>query len=355
MDRRLVILLALVLVLGGGFLLYKLFSHDDRLVLTGFVEGEERILRSKVTGRVIGAAFEEGQSVKQGQVLVRIDDREINARVAQINLDAQTVKERLAEAQSQLARVETDVEGGIASAKAVVAQTQANLDWSGAELARVRALHAERVVSKQLLDKAVRDELQAAANLEAARAQLGVAEGSHRQIDATRQNVEALKQHLASQLEIVHQAEIARTDYTIKAPFSATVEAKYIFDGELATPGSPLAGLLRPEDRYVRVYIPVTELEHVHVGTGVRIELDASPGTSYAGRITFIANETQFTPKNIETRDDRVTQVYEAKATILEGLEHFRPGAEGNVYVELGRRREASVPVAEARPAGTHP
>lgn len=355
MGRRLVIPLALVLVLGGGFLLYKLFSRNDRLVLTGFVEGEERILRSKVTGRIIEAAFEEGQPVREDQILVRIDDRDINARVTQANLDAETVRERLAEAQSQLARVETDVEGGIASAKAVVDQMQATLDWTHAELERMRALHAERVVSKQLLDKAIRDERQAAANLEAARAQLSVAEGSRRQIDATRQNVEALKQHLASQLEIVRQTEIARSDYTIKAPFAAGVESKYIFDGELATPGSPVAGLLRAEDRYVRVYIPVTELDHVRVGTDVRIELDSAPGTSYAGRISFIANETQFTPKNMESRDDRVTQVYEAKATILEGVEHFKPGAEGNVYVQLGRQREASIPIAEARPGEARP
>ena len=355
MGRRLVIPLALVLVLGGGFLLYKLFSRSDRLVLTGFVEGEERILRSKVTGRIIQAAFEEGQAVRAGQVLVRIDDRDITARVTQANLDAQTVKERLAEAQSQLARVQSDVEGGIASATAVVAQMQATLDWTGAELARMRALHAERVVSNQLLDKAIHDERQALANLEAARAQLAVAQGSRRQIDATRQNVEALKQHLASQLEIVRQTEIARTDYTIKAPFGAGVESKYIFEGELATPGSPVAGLLRPQDRYVRVYIPVTELDHVRVGTDVRIELDSVPGTSYAGRITFIANETQFTPKNIETRDDRVTQVYEAKATILEGVEHFKPGAEGNVYVQMGRRRNAAIPVAEAGPGRARP
>jgi hypothetical protein len=168
---------------------------------------------------------------------------------------------------------------------------------------------------------------------------------------------EALKQHLASQLEIVRQTEIARTDYTIRAPFGAGVESKYIFEGELATPGSPVAGLLRPQDRYVRVYVPVTELDRVRVGTDVRIELDSVPGTSYAGRITFIANQTQFTPKNIETRDDRVTQVYEAKATILEGVEHFKPGAEGNVYVQLGRRRETStsVPVAAASPRGSRP
>jgi HlyD family secretion protein len=201
-----------------------------------------------------------------------------------------------------------------------------------------------------LLDLAERNRRQALANLDAARAQLTVAQGNRRLIDAAKQNVEALKQQLASQMEVVRQTEIRRSDYTIEAPFDAVVETKYLFEGELATPGSPLVGLLAPEDRYVRVYIPAPDLDVVGVGTPVEIELDASPGTSYPGRITFIANETQFTPKNIETRDDRLTQVYEAKATILEGIEHFKPGAQGNVYVGLRRGRGARAPIAEARP-----
>jgi HlyD family secretion protein len=354
-DRRLVIPLALVLVLGGGFLLYKLFSHSDRIVLTGFVEGEERILRSKVTGRVESTAFEEGQPVSKGETLLRIDDREIKARLAQAQIDAQTVRQRLAQAKAELARMESQVEGSIASAKAVVDQMRATHEWSAHELLRHRRLHEQRVVSAQLLDKALLDERQAQANLDAAVAQLAIAQGNRRQVDAARENVRALEQQLASQLEIVKQVDITRSDYTVKAPFDGTVETKYIFEGELATPGSPLAGILRPQDRYVRVYIPVTELDHVRVGTPVRIELDAAPGVSYAGRITFIANQTQFTPKNIESRDDRVSQVYEAKATILEGRENFKPGAEGNVYVEVGRRHESSTPVAEAMPGRARP
>ncbi len=354
MDRRLVIPLALVLVLGGGFLLYKLFSHENHIVLTGFVEGEERILRSKVTGRVEAAPFEEGQKVKTGDLIAKIDDREVNARLAQVHLDANTVKERLAQAQADLARIESEVEGRIASARASVAQMESAAEWARHERERMRRLHEERVVSTQLLDSMQNNDRQALANLDAARAQLAIAVGNRRQIDAAKQNVEALKQQLASSLEIVRQAEITRSDYTIKAPFSGTIETKYIYEGELATPGAPLAGLLAPQDRYVRVYIPVPELARVRVGTRVWIELDGMPGTRFPGRITYIANETQFTPKNIITRDDRVTQVYEAKATILDGIEHFKPGAEGNVYVELGRRREVT-PFAEAKPERARP
>jgi HlyD family secretion protein len=353
-DRRLVISLALLLVLGGGFLLYKLFSHENQIVLTGFVEGEERILRSKVTGRVMAAPFEEGQKIKKGDLIAKIDDREVNARVAQATLDANAVKERLAQAQADLARTESEVEGRIASARATVAQMESAAQWARHEHERMKRLHEEQVVSTQLLDSMQNNDRQALANLNAARAQLAIAEGNRRQIDAAKQNVGALRQQLASSLEIVRQVEIARSDYTIKAPVSGTVETKYIYQGELATPGAPVAGLLAPQDRYVRIYIPVPDLGHVRVGTHVSIELDGLPGKRFPGRITYIASETQFTPKNIITRDDRVTQVYEAKAAILDGIEHFKPGAEGSVYVELGRRR-AMTPFAEARPERAKP
>ncbi|MFQ5456829.1 MAG: HlyD family secretion protein [Myxococcota bacterium] len=354
MDKRLVVPLALVLVFGGGFLFYKLLSNSSQIVLTGFVEGEERIIRSKVTGRIEEAPGHEGVSVKKGDVLARIDDREIEARVAQANSQAQAVKGRLAEAQANLARVISDVEGRIVSARAGVSQMEANEEYARLELARNDRLYGERVVSSQLLDLARRNHRQATANLNAARAVLSVALGNRRMIDAARQNIEALKQQVAGQEEVLRQTQIQRSDYTVTAPFDGVLETKYIFEGELATPGSPIAGMISPDDRYVRVYIPVPDLDSLGLGTQVEIELDSQPGRRYAGAISYIANEAEFTPKNIETRDDRITQVYEAKATIMEGLEHFRPGAQGNVYVTRVPA-PGPTPVAEARPDGDVP
>ncbi len=354
MDKRLVVPLALVLVLGGGFLLYKLFSRDGDLVLTGFVEGEERIIRSKVTGRIEEASIQEGARVTKDTLLVRIDEREIEARLAQVNSDTQAVRGRLAESQANLARVISDVEGRVVSAQAQVRQTEASEEYARLELGRNKRLNDERVVSSQLLDLARRNHRQAVANLETSRAELTMAEGNNRLIEAARQNVESLKQQVASQEEVVRQTEIQRSNYRVTAPFDGVVETKYIYEGELATPGSPLVGILSPDDRYVRVYVPVPELSKLRVDSPVEIELDSEPGKIYAGRISFISNEAEFTPRNIETRDDRLTQVYEAKATILEGVDHFKPGAQGNVYVKA-ERAGGSLPVAEAGQDGAAP
>ena len=78
----------------------------------------------------------------------------------------------------------------------------------------------------------------------------------------------------------------------------------------------------------------------------VAIELDSAPGTRVPGEITFIADRANFTPEKIETRDDRIGQVYRAKVRILSDIEHFRPGTEGNVYLD-GSDEPAKTPGSE--------
>jgi HlyD family secretion protein len=86
-------------------------------------------------------------------------------------------------------------------------------------------------------------------------------------------------------------------------------------------------------DKYVQVYVPVAEVDRFRVGRNVEIELDSDPGRRVPGEVTFVADKASFTPEKIETRSDRVGQVYRAKIRILEGVERFQPGTEGNVYL----------------------
>ena len=79
--------------------------------------------------------------------------------------------------------------------------------------------------------------------------------------------------------------------------------------------------------------MPVAELERFRVGQPVQIELDSRPGHRVAGEVSFVADKANFTPEKIESRSDRMGQVYRAKIRILEGVETFQPGTEGNVYI----------------------
>ena len=118
------------------------------------------------------------------------------------------------------------------------------------------------------------------------------------------------------------------------------VQTQFIWPGELAQPGTAILSVLDPQDKYVQIYVPVADLPRVRVGQRVEIELDSQPGRRVPGEVSFVADKANFTPEKIETRSDRMGQVYRAKVRILEGVERFQPGTEGNVY--LARRTAAA-------------
>ena len=117
------------------------------------------------------------------------------------------------------------------------------------------------------------------------------------------------------------------------------MQAQLVWPGELAQPGTPLVSVLDPSDKYVQIYVPVADASRVRVGSRVEIELDSEPGRRVPGQVIFVADQANFTPEKIETRSDRLGQVYRAKVRILEGVERFQPGTEGNVYLLEDERR----------------
>jgi hypothetical protein len=125
------------------------------------------------------------------------------------------------------------------------------------------------------------------------------------------------------------------------------VQTQLLWPGELAQPGTPVLSVLDPRDKYVQIYVPVADAERVRVGRAVEIELDSAPGRRVAGEVSFVADQANFTPEKIETRSDRLGQVYRAKVRILEDVERFQPGTEGNVYLvdaDAGEQHTAEAP-----------
>jgi HlyD family secretion protein len=156
-------------------------------------------------------------------------------------------------------------------------------------------------------------------------------------IDVARHELAVLEQQRGLAEAELSELKVTHSKYVIHGPPVPTrVETKFIWPGELAQPGIPIVALLDPRDQYVQIYVPVADLERVRVGQRVGIELDSAPGTRVPGEISFLADRANFTPEKIETRDDRLGQVYRAKVTILEHVEQFRPGTEGNVYLDDG-------------------
>jgi multidrug resistance efflux pump len=333
MNRKLLLpIVAGVLVVGA--IGWSLARRGGTAHYTGFVEGEERVIRSEVVGRVVEVAFAEGATVPAGGVLVRLDDDDVRTRIeakhrelAVLEADVRTQEERIILLQSTWER-------DVAARRADLRQAVTAAEVAERTLGRERDLVKTGASTAQLLDDARMRRDQARSQLERARAMEARTVAEERQIAVAKQELASLgerRELLRAQLKAL---EVEHAKYTVRAPAVATVvQTQLIWPGELAQPGTGLVTVIDPVDKYVQVYVPVADVDHFRVGRKVEIELDSDPGRRVPGEVSFVADKASFTPEKIETRSDRVGQVYRAKIRILDGVERFQPGTEGNVYL----------------------
>jgi HlyD family secretion protein len=335
-----IVLLALAAAAGGWWLR----SREEATRYTGFVEGEERVLRSEVSGRVLEMPFAEGEPVPADAVVARLDASELAARIASKRQELTVLEAQIRRQEEQVALVEATWTRDVGAQEAALRQAEAEAKLAEQTWARTEKLEADGVASLQRLDeaRAGRDATRSALDrtrvlLLRARAQQGEIALARRQLDVLRQQLELSR----AQLE---ELEVLLAKHEVRAPAVATVvQTQLLWPGELAQPGTPILSVLDPRDKYVQIYVPVADVDRVRVGARVEIELDSAPGRRVPGEVAFVADQASFTPEKIETRSDRLGQVYRAKVRILEDVECFQPGTEGNVYlVEDGTGPQAA-------------
>ena len=336
MQRRTVVLIvaAAVVASGGG---WWLRHRAHAAYFTGFVEGEERVLRSEVTARVLEVRYVEGAAVPADAVVARLDDADVVSRIASkerelavLDADIQTQSERVV-------LTETTWRRDASAREAEVRQAESAAALAERTLAREQELVKTGASTAQLLDdrRAGRD--QAVSALDRAREMLGRTQAEERTIALAKHELDSLhERHALTQAQLA-ELQVTHAKYEIHAPSVPTVvQTQLIWPGELAQPGAGVLSVLDPTDKYVQVYVPVADVASFHVGRQVEIELDSVPGKRFPGEVSFVADSASFTPEKIETRSDRMEQVYRAKVRILEDVERFQPGTEGNVYLVGG-------------------
>ena len=332
MARRIPIVVALLALVAGA--VWWLRTGHGPAHYTGFVEGEERVVRSEVAGRVLEVPFREGDEVPAGAVVARLDDRDIAARVAAKRAEIAVIDAEIRRQQEQVALTDSTWRRDRSAREAEVREAAAAAERAERTFARERELVRTGASTAQQLDdmRAQRD--QAVSALQRARELLGRAQAEQRSITLAQQQAEVLAQQREQAAAELAELEVTRSKFAIHAPaVLTTVQTQLIWPGELAQAGTAIVSVLDPTDKYVQVYIPVADTDRFRVGRRVEIELDSEPGRRVPGEVTFVADTANFTPEKIETRSDRLGQVYRAKVRILEGVERFQPGTEGNVYL----------------------
>lgn len=332
MARKFAPLLVLLVLAASGFAWWRSREEARRHVYTGFVEGEERLLRGEVAARANEIPFSEGDRVPAGAVVARLDTAGIDSQLASrqreigvIDADIAAQKERVRVAESTWPRDvrarQSDVDQAVSAAR----NAEQSLVREG-ELARTGASTAQQ------LDDARARRDQANAALARARDLLARSQAEGGNVDLARRQLETLQRRRELAQSQIAELEVQRAKYDVRAPDVETVvQTRFVWPGELVQPGTPILSVLDPRDKYVQIYVPVEDMQLMRVGRRVKIELDSAPGVFLPGEVSFVADQANFTPEKIETRGDRLGQVYRAKVRILEGAERMQPGTEGNV------------------------
>jgi HlyD family secretion protein len=288
-------------------------KDDGVIAASGHVEATEVRLSTKVPGHVQSLRVEEGDAVKAGQEIARIDTTD--ARLAR---DAAVAERAQAEAERRL-RVNGSRPEDVAEAEAQVQRAQADLRGAQEDLERMEKLLASGSGTDKSRDDARTRRDMAAANLEAARERLRKLRAGSRmeEIDSATARVAAADAKIA-QLE----QEIA--DAVITSPVNGVVTEKLVEPGELLTRGTALVVVTDLARPWLSVYVPEPDLGRVRLGQEAEVATDA--GQKRTGHVTFVSSQAEFTPKNVQTPEERAKLVYKIKIGLDNPDGLFKPG-----------------------------
>jgi HlyD family secretion protein len=288
------------------------------LVAYGTIEARTIDLSSQTGGRVLEVLADEGDRVGQGQPLVRIDLRELQAAQAQAQgaLAAAKAREDLLAAGSR----SQDIQAG----RQLLAAAEDRLRSAQLELTRAQREVSARAVPTKVLDDARTAEEVAEAEHAARHADLNrLLEGARsqelREAAATREQAEAALQ----------SAEIRLAD--VFAPTAGTLLHRMVEPGEVVRAAAPLLVLGEIEKPYIDVYVPEREVAQARVGAAAEVNVDALPGRTFSGRVSRVSSEAEFTPKNVETADQRARLVFRIRVDVENQDRQLLPGMPGHV------------------------
>ncbi|MBN2560026.1 MAG: efflux RND transporter periplasmic adaptor subunit [Phycisphaerae bacterium] len=351
-------------------------AEGHAIRVSGNIEVTDAEVSFKIAGRVDRRLVSEGELVASGDLVAELDSSDLEAEgairraelgvveAALAELEAGSRPEEIAgaaaaleEAQAYLAELEAGSRPQeIAVAEAALARTRAELIDAETNYARLSRLHEEQVAADQEFDTARAVYGAAQARVQEAEEQLKlVREGPRKeQIARARAAVAQARERfklveLGPRQEVIGQARArveqakaalalaeTRLGYaTLSAPLSGIVLSENVEPGEYVAPGTPVVTVGDLEHVWVRAYINETDLGRVKVGQQVRVTTDTYPDKSYEGRVSFIASEAEFTPKNVQTTKERIKLVYRIKVDIPNPDMELKPGMPADAEILL--------------------
>jgi len=299
-------------------------KNGRALVVSGTVEATETQLGFPVPGRLAEIAAAEGDTVGPGMTVAKLDRAETEARRQQASAQVEAAQALLTELERG-SRTEE-----ITQARAARDAAQERLHDAERDRDRTKTLFDSGAVSREVYDKAMTQYDVVQSQSTQADEQLRLVERGPRE-----ERIAAQRAQLAQAEAALRTIDAALQNMTITAPFRGIVTVRHREPGEIVPAGSPVLTVMNPADRWVRIYVPETRIGSVHVGQSATITCDTYAGKTYSGAVVMVASEAEFTPKTVQTTEERVKLVYATKVRITDdaGLD-LKPGMPVDVRLE---------------------
>jgi HlyD family secretion protein len=303
-----ILLAVLVLAAAGGFWAFRSRNREKPLQLFGSVEARDAEVGSLVGGRVRKIHVEEGDQVEAGQPLVTLETDLIDPQIRE-----------------QQARVE--------EARANLARTRRGPRQE--ELARARAEWENAERDRRRLESLLKDGVIGTQQYDAAATKARTAGELYRELarGSRPEDLAAAEAALARESERLAYLNRQKEEAVVRAPSAGRIESLDLRPGDLVAPNQPVARILEPGQLWVRVYVPEPSLGRVRLGQKSWVKVDAYPDKEFPGRVVEISNQAEYTPRNVQTAEQRMDRVFGVKVAIDPAPE-LKPGMAATVRLE---------------------
>jgi len=319
------------------------------IVASGRIEGRETTLapKAQIQGRIKTLLVNEGDAVKKDQLLAEIESDQLNARYQNATDTASVLQTQVEQASLDLELTIKNTAARIAAAEAEVSVAQAQLRraksvQNNAKLnyERYATLSEEQVVAKSDFDQKRLEFETAAADVNAAEKQANKAEADLALATAAKDTIK-IKTKQLNQAQNNYKAALANLeeatanlrDMKIYSPSDGTILSRPVEIGEVVGAGTPMYVMVDMNRLYLKVYIPETDIGKLKLGNEARVYVDAYPGRAFDAHVTKIYQQAEFTPKNVETREERVKLVFGIELSLDNPEAIIKPGmpADGTI------------------------
>ncbi|GAA5665320.1 multidrug resistance protein MdtA [Brucella sp. NBRC 14130] len=348
--RNWIIAIVVIAVVGGAY--YALRIYDGSGLPAGIAGGNGRIeateidISTKTPGRIKEILVDEGAFVSAGQVLAVMDTQQLEAQKKQAEASLQRAVISVDTAKSLLSQREAERE----AAAAVIGQREAEQDAAERKLARTEQLIRTNTTSQQTLDDDRAAAQRARAAVAAAKASLSASEAA---IGAAKAQIIDAEASVVAAQAAIESIVADINDSTLRSPREGRVQYRVAQPGEVLSSGGRVLNIVDLSDVYMTFFLPTEQAGRIQIGSEVRLVLDAAPQYVIPATASFVADVAQFTPKTVETEEERQKLMFRIRAKISpdllrEHIQYVKTGLPGMAYVRIAQDAEWPAHLTEA-------